>query len=273
MHAIWRIIEFLKFYFKAKTLYNIHSPFLFDFLENVSDVNKSYYSFDKIEHVRTQLLNNHNTLIINDQGAGSSINNQAKRTISSICKLSTSGEKKCRLIYNIVRYLKPKSVVELGTNLGIATSYIQIADRSAKVHTVDADNGLIEHAEQTFSYNQLPIYTYNMTFESFFTAHNQVLSDSDLVYIDGNHTYEGTITAFREATQSIIDQKVLIFDDIYWSKGMKRAWIEICKDVSSGYSIDLYIIGIVIINNDKGQNENIKFIPWKYKPFSNGLLG
>jgi len=54
---------------------------------------------------------------------------------------------------------------------------------------------------------------------------------------------------------------------------MKRAWIEICKDVSSGYSIDLYIIGIVIINNDKGQNENIKFIPWKYKPFSNGLLG
>jgi len=273
MHTIWRIIEFLKFYFKAKTLYNIHSPFLFDFLENISDVNKSYYEFDRIEHVRTQLINNHNTLTINDQGARSSIKNLNERTISSICKLSTSGEKKCRLIYNIVKFLKPKSVVELGTNLGIATSYIQIADRSVSVHTVDADKGLLALAQQIFSYNKLPILTYNMTFEAFFTAHKQVLSDSDLVYIDGNHTYEGTMTAFREATQSIKDRKVLIFDDIYWSKDMKRAWIEICKDVSSGYSIDLYIIGIVIINNDKGQNENIKFIPWKYKPFSNGLLG
>jgi predicted O-methyltransferase YrrM len=273
MNKIWRIVEFLKFYFKAKTLYNIHSPFLFELLKYISDVDKRYYQFDKIEQVRTFHINNHNTLNINDQGAGSSIKNGQARTIASICKVSTSGEKKCRLIYNIIQYLKPQSVVELGTNLGIATAYIQIASKNENVHTIEADAQLMDIAQQTFTRLKLPIITYNTTFETFFRDYPEIIIDADLVYIDGNHTYEGTILAYREATISQTKQKVLIFDDIYWSKGMQRAWKDICLDITSGYCIDLYIIGIVILNVNIDHCENVKFIPWKYKPFSNGLLG
>ncbi len=211
-------------------------------------------------------------MIINDKGAGSSINNLEERTIASICRLSSSGEKKCRLIYNIISYFKPHTIVELGTNLGIATAYIQIACTSSKVYTIDADAQLLALARQTFKQLNLPIISFHSTFETFFIDHPQIMSDADLVYIDGNHTYEGTMEAYRESTKTN-DNKVLIFDDIYWSMGMQKAWREICVDVDHGYCIDLYIIGIVILNVDVDHCENAKFIPWKYKPFSNGLLG
>ena len=272
MNKLWRISQFLKYYFKAKTLYNVHSPFLFELLKKITDVDKTYYVFDYIERIRTKHLYNHNELNINDKGAGSSSNNP-KRTISSICHLSTSNERKCRLIYNIADYFRPEITVELGTNLGIATAYLQVAVRNKKVHTVEADDQLNAIAKKTFSTLKLPIVDHLMTFETFYFKHQKLMQSAQMVYIDGNHTYDGTIDAYNQATQGDTGFKVLIFDDIHWSKGMKRAWNEINQSISSGYCINLFIMGIVIIDPDKDRCENVKFIPWKYKPFSTGLLG
>jgi hypothetical protein len=273
MNKLWRIVEFLKFYFKAKTQYNIHSPYLYKLIQSITDIDRRYYNFDLIERVRTKHLYNDKELIINDNGAGSSSNNQ-RRTISSICRQSTSNEKKCRLLHNIAQYINPSITIELGTNLGIASAYLQYAVGNNLLHTVEADKQLLSLAKDTFTSLQLPIVGHLMTFESFFIKHTDIIRDAQLWYIDGNHTYDGTMKAYQHATQGTTDQfKVLIFDDIFWSKGMKQAWEEIIKNVKSGYCINLFIIGIVIIDPEKDRCENIKFIPWKYKPFSTGLLG
>ena len=269
---LWRLGQFLKYYFKAKTLYNVHSPFLYELLKKISDVDKRYYSYDHIERIRTKYLYNDKPLIINDKGAGSSSSNK-DRTVASICQLSTSSEKKCRLLYNIADHFKPNITIELGTNLGIASAYLQAAVNNRVIHTIEADSQLNSIAKDTFSVLKLPIVDHLMTFDTFFTEYPELIQEADMVYIDGNHTYKGTMDAYHHATQGGHKQKVLIFDDIHWSKDMKRAWDNISLSIKRGYCINLFIIGIVIINPEKDRCENIKFIPWKYKPFSTGLLG
>ena len=42
----------------------------------------------------------------------------------------------------------------------------------------------------------------------------------------------------------------MIFDDIYWSKGMTEAWKTIIKHPSVSLSIDTFFWGIVFFNKD-----------------------
>jgi hypothetical protein len=188
MQALWRIYQFIKFYFKAKTLYNIHSPYLFQLLNKIIDVDKLYYAYKPIEEQRTAYNYDNTPLIINDQGAGSSSSN-LNHSVASISKSASSNQKKCRLLYNIVDYYKPKVILELGTNLGIASCYLQIGNKSAQVYTVEADQGLFERSVATFKKLQLPINAYQSLFSEFFSRHSDIVKDAELIYIDGNHTY------------------------------------------------------------------------------------
>jgi hypothetical protein len=40
----------------------------------------------------------------------------------------------------------------------------------------------------------------------------------------------------------------IIFDDIYWSQGMKRAWRTICEDQRVQLSLDFYWFGVIFLN-------------------------
>ena len=48
----------------------------------------------------------------------------------------------------------------------------------------------------------------------------------------------------------------LVFDDIYWSKGMAKAWAEIIEEVD--FSVDLFRLGIVMLG-DFNIKEHFKF--------------
>ena len=64
------IFDFIKFYFQAKNAHGIHSPFVFDFYNNVFKTNKieSYYS--EIESIRKELTKDNSEISRLDLGAG-----------------------------------------------------------------------------------------------------------------------------------------------------------------------------------------------------------
>jgi hypothetical protein len=80
------ILSFLKFYWRAKTRYNTHSPFVFEFVENVLEDDRDYYAFSDIEVLRNALLENNNKIRVADYGAGSRTENGEDRVISKIAK-------------------------------------------------------------------------------------------------------------------------------------------------------------------------------------------
>ena len=56
LKMIKKISYYLKFLLQGINKYNIHSPLVHDFIENVLDNSVKYYSFIGIEHVRSLLL-------------------------------------------------------------------------------------------------------------------------------------------------------------------------------------------------------------------------
>ncbi|RZJ26522.1 MAG: class I SAM-dependent methyltransferase, partial [Flavobacterium sp.] len=70
----------------------------------------------------------------------------------------------------------------------------------------------------------------------------------DVVFIDGNHKKKPTLDYFNLLKTKTSDKAVFVFDDINWDKEMKEAWRIIQADTDINFSIDLYKLGIVLID-------------------------
>ena len=66
-------------------------------------------------------------LNVEDFGAGSAISKSDRRSVASIAKNSSKSKKYGQLLYRMVNYYEPGTILELGTSLGITTSYLSLA--------------------------------------------------------------------------------------------------------------------------------------------------
>lgn len=78
----------------------------------------------------------------------------------------------------------------------------------------------------------------------------QNIAKPDLVYVDGDHQKESTLQYFNWFSENAASKTIFIFDDIYWSEGMKEAWLEITQSPKVTLCLDLYRMGIVFFNPD-----------------------
>jgi hypothetical protein len=84
------------------------------------------------------------------------------------------------------------------------------------------------------------------------------IPEGGLIYFDGNHTYEATLRYFNEALKKKNADSVFIFDDIYWSEGMQKAWLEIKGNASVKVSIDTWHFGMVFFKEEIKEKIDLK---------------
>ncbi len=222
--------------------HGLHSPFVFKlYTEAISKDFKSPI-FDKLEKKRNEFLLNHEQIQIQDFGAGSAYLKSNNRKISDIARKGISGANKCRLLYRIVDHLKPSSALEMGTSLGISTSYIYSALSDADLVSIEADKELYKIAKA-----HLPkeIRLINKTFSEAFLELFEENFQPDLVFIDGDHKGENLKTYINQILENRSKDCVFIIDDIYWSRDMAKAWNSLTEDPGFGISIDLFHFGLL----------------------------
>ncbi|MGI0107896.1 O-methyltransferase [Salinimicrobium sp. WS361] len=85
------------------------------------------------------------------------------------------------------------------------------------------------------------------------TTHNSELrtQNNDLIYVDGNHQKEATLSYFEKLLPTVHNDSVMIFDDIHWSKGMEEAWEEIKAHPKVKVSIDTFQWGLVFFRREQ----------------------
>ena len=71
-----------------------------------------------------------------------------------------------------------------------------------------------------------------------------------VVFVDGNHHYEPTVSYVRTLLTKAGDEAVIVLDDIYWSRDMQRAWKEIISWPEVRVSVDLFHMGILLLRKD-----------------------
>lgn len=250
-------ISFLRKYFSylafAKTKYYLHSPFVYDLMVNVIQDDRHFYAFDEIDYVKTELLNSKKIITVNEQGAGSHKMTNT-RSIKQITKVAAISAKKGKLLFRLINYFNCKNILELGTSIGLGTTYLSKANPNNSITTVEACINTLKIAEQNFKKLSLTnIKTINTTFNNFFTKMKEKSTQFDLVYIDGDHKKESTIKYFNQLLNFKKESSIFIFDDINWSNGMYEAWQHIKAHPEVTISINLFQLGIVFFKKDKAK--------------------
>jgi predicted O-methyltransferase YrrM len=231
--------------------HGIHSPFVFDFIKNVKNDKKKYASYESIERQRKKLLADDTIIEVEDFGAGSSVMKTNKRVVKDIARSSLKPKKFSQLLFRMVQYYQPKTIIELGTSLGITTSYLAAGNIDAKIYTCEGAKNIAAIAQQTFG--NLGIKNISLTEGDFNQTLPVVLSqikNIDLAFIDGNHRKMPTLDYFAQLLNYSKPPTILIFDDIHWSSEMEEAWNEIQQHTAVTLTIDLFFIGIVILSTN-----------------------
>jgi predicted O-methyltransferase YrrM len=73
----------------------------------------------------------------------------------------------------------------------------------------------------------------------------------DFAFFDGNHRYEPTMRYFEACLSRHHEHSVFVFDDLYWSAEMARAWRDIKRHPQVGQTVDLFHIGLVFFRKSQ----------------------
>ena len=239
------ILDYIKYRLTAKNADKIHSPFVFDWYYNHLLVSKEYYAFKKIENIRNELFENFNNIESSPFGAGSKKSSN-KKGIGEIAKASSIQHKYGAVLFELVNHFKAKIIVEIGSCMGVSSLYLSMADTTAKIYALEGHQPYLNIAKE----NALKAGVQNIDFiqgdfdETLPRLLNQ-LDEVDFVFFDGNHQEEATLKYFELCLAKMHENSIFIFDDIYWSKGMKKAWTKIKSHPDVSITIDLFQLGIV----------------------------
>ncbi|TYA56731.1 O-methyltransferase [Formosa maritima] len=245
---IYQQKQYIQFLLKSTNQHGVHSPFVYDLVTNCFYDRTKHLDYTHLKTYRNSLLKNHQTLQITDLGSGSKVASTNLRTIKSIAKHSGTTLKRAKLLYRLASYFQFQQVLELGTSLGIATHALQLGNPTATITSIEGcpniSNTAKLHLENTQNLNLLV---------GDFDLHIDTLEQEsfDLVFFDGNHNKEATLTYFDKLLPKTHNNTLFIFDDIYWSKGMTEAWETIKKHPKVSVTIDTFFWGFVFFRKEQ----------------------
>lgn len=202
------------------------------------------------------MLSTAGTIEILDLGAGSRRNKSNHRKISSIAKNAEKPARFGALFYRLTHYFKPRIILELGTSLGLTTAYFAKAAPDARIITMEGCPETARLASRNFAelgVGSVEIVVGNIDQTLPAWLRSQQSGGVDLIFFDANHRFEPTLRYFEEALPYAHEASVFIFDDIYWSTEMTRAWERIKAHPKVSVTIDLFWVGLVFFKKEQAK--------------------
>ena len=273
MNHLYPICSFLSYYAKSITKYKVHSPFVYDFIENIFEKTTYLPPLSQIERERKNLLKDQRIFSKIDFGAGSKKGKNALRMVSEEAKHSLTPAWQCRFLFNLVQHYKPENMVELGTSLGISTLYQALGNPKARFWSIEGNHFIHTQAKRTIEKFELeipPILLLGSFRQHLKTCLDQ-LGQLDYIFIDGDHQSKSLLDYYQICSSYLHQDSIMIIHDINWSKDMQDGWQRICKEEAVTLSINLYYLGILFFRKGLGQKRDYKLIHSKWKPWQLGI--
>lgn len=186
------------------------------------------------------------------------IGSDFEMTVAEVVQRAASPEIWARFFFHLSKAEPTENILEIGTNLGVSGQYFikgLEGKKKGKFITLEGVKGLCEIAENQFGSLADP-----SRFEVLYGLYDQTLINIvnrdilfNLVFIDGNHKYNATLRYFEMLKNNLADKAVVIFDDIHWSKGMRKAWRELCKQKGVVLSVNFFKLGVIVFDSKSTQ--------------------
>lgn len=256
------IFKYIKYFLTAQTRHDLHSPFVYELTTDVIHSETYFYAYDKVEEIRSKLLDSSKVIVVEDLGAGSTaFQLNRNRRVKDIVEVSSKDLKYGQLLFRLANHFNPDVIVELGTCVGLSTLYLANGCQTSTVYTIEGAPELAKLATKNFKkIKQKNIVQIIGNFDQELNPLLASLEKVDFVFIDGNHRKAPTIAYFNQFLTKAHNDTVFVFDDIHWSKEMDEAWEEIIADERVTVSIDLFALGIVFLKKElSNQHFTIRF--------------
>jgi predicted O-methyltransferase YrrM len=166
------------------------------------------------------------------------------QTIADACDVSKKAAS-ARRLRSIAAEYKLATILELGTNIGLSSAYL--ASSGGKVTTLESSPYRIRIAQNLHRSLGLQVETVQGLFSETLIGTLDRLGTVDMAFIDGHHQFQPTLDYFEAILAHTRKGSIIVFDDIRWSKGMKRAWKLLRKRPEFGEVADLGGVGVGII--------------------------
>lgn len=258
----WQLLKsYIRHRLKAKTRHGVHSPFIYNLVDKVIYDRRLRKDYEPLESLRQALLSDARRITITDLGAGSHVNNNKQKQVKELAKNALKPKRLAQLIYRIANDRQPANIIELGTCLGLTTAYLAKSSPHAQVTSIEGCPQTAAVARENLDKLQIKnVKLLTGNFDTLLPGLIEQTESLDFVFVDGNHRKEATLNYFNWCLARVNENTVLIFDDIYWSKGMKEAWNEIKNHPQVTVTVDLFWIGLVFFK--KGQEKEHFYIKY-----------
>lgn len=246
---MYLIFSYIKFFFKSIKLHGVHSPFVYTLINQCFKDKNSYLEYNSLENYNKKLTHCKEILSVKEFGSGSRVFRSNKRKVSAIARHAGISNKRQKLLFRLTQFFKFQNTLELGTSLGKATIAFALSKNN---HVVSVEGCPATASFTTRALKKAGCSNAKVVNEPFDIFLKKPIDNlQDCIYIDGNHTYQYTINYFQKLLPLIHNNSLMIFDDIYWSAEMQRAWKEIVAHPKVTVAIDTFQWGIVSFRKEQ----------------------
>jgi predicted O-methyltransferase YrrM len=155
-------------------------------------------------------------------------------------------------LMRLVRELKPRSCLELGTGIGVSAGYEAAAmelNGGGRLITLDGSAEWASVAEEGLASLGLGRVEFGVgPIETTLPGALERSAPVDYAFVDAEHTEEATIGYFESIVPHMSQQGVMVFDDIPWSRELRRTWSRIADDERVSAAFALGRMGVAVVS-------------------------
>jgi len=235
---------FISYFFNVVDQHSIQAPFAYKFFNKLKESIKASNAIEIIEQERERFFLDNSNVTGDDFGAGSKVKHASR--ISSIARHGISSRKDSIFLHEIANIAKSEICIELGTSLGIATSYLANSKSVSRIYSFEGNEVLVKNAKKLFkklNIDKVQLMQGNIDDE--LPAFLETIDTFDLVIIDANHTRNALINYYQLLKSKINPSGIIVIDDIRWSTGMYAGWRNIIQRQEVSISMEFLNKGLL----------------------------
>ena len=206
------LTSYLRYLWQRKSEYSIHSPFVYEFMRKVVNDKGSNRDYDTIYRI-ARLLDKRKHIHYNLR-------------------------KQSRLLYRMVRYFEPDSVVSFGKVSALNTAAMALGHLQTQVHLEESDDFL-----ETL--NSMGVDNVSLIQPEEFDSVRFKRLNTGFVFFSRDSFEEDTWDYLADCLNYKTSDSVFIFEGIHHNRDMEDAWEEIKANEDVSVTFDLYCVGMV----------------------------
>ncbi len=251
-HKIHQIQSFLRYRMKAKGLHALHSPFVFDFASKVLHDKTDFPEYKLLDDGQKALLADFMDYANSDLYA-KTLDGKPCRDASQIEELKEQGKQALgqqKLLFRISNYLRPNNILDIGTINGLNTFALGLGNPQAKIVGMTNCAASAEIVEKNLHLAgrtefQIKIQDFDDVLEASIFEFNSF----DLIFFSKNNSHAFILEIVEQYIDKLNDNSLVIFEAIYRSKEMTKAWKQIKNHPKVSLSMDLYHFGLIFFKS------------------------